>query len=181
MSLQFFNQYKLLLSFLLYLLYQFCIDGRVLLIMPFICGRFDYVISGYYDIISVMSQSMSVSLERLSRSMHFDSIYPLLREYQSVIPGGQYLINIFFSFIQTNNIYPIQNIVDIKMKSVIRDYPIPIHITTATSRITISGLIAKYNAIDSLCRCDNLLSESVWRTKTIAVDWCLLNSNYAKL
>ena len=56
--------------------------------MAFICGRFDSVMSGSYAIISLISSSMSVSFDRLSKSMHLDSISPLLRAYYSVIPGG---------------------------------------------------------------------------------------------
>ncbi len=49
--------------------------------MALICGLFDSVMSGSSAMISVMSSSMLVSLERLSRSMHFDSTSPLLRMY----------------------------------------------------------------------------------------------------
>ncbi len=65
----------------------------------FICDLFDYVMSGYSAIISVINSSTSVYLERLRRSIHFDSTSPLLRRYSRVIPGGKYLIRIFFSFI----------------------------------------------------------------------------------
>lgn len=64
-----------------------------------ICGRFDSVISGSSAIIYVMSSSTSVSLDRLSKSMHLDYTSPLLRTYSKVMPGGKYRINIFFSFI----------------------------------------------------------------------------------
>ena len=67
--------------------------------IAFICGLFDSVIRGSSAIISEIRSSMSVSLERLRRSMHFDSISPLLRTYSRVMPGGKYLINIFLSFI----------------------------------------------------------------------------------
>ncbi len=49
--------------------------------MAFIWGRLDSVISGSSAIISLISSSMSVSLERFSKSMHLDSISPLLRAY----------------------------------------------------------------------------------------------------
>lgn len=37
--------------------------------------------------------------------MHFDYISPLLLTYYNVIPGGKYLIKIFFNFILKNNNY----------------------------------------------------------------------------
>lgn len=66
--------------------------------MALICGRLDSVMRGSSAMISVMSSSMSVSLDRFSRSMHFDSTSPLLRTYSRVMPGGKYRIRIFFSF-----------------------------------------------------------------------------------
>jgi hypothetical protein len=60
----------------------------VLLIIDFIWGFFDYVISGYSIINYIISESTSVYFDRLSKSIHFDSIYPLLRWYYKVMPGG---------------------------------------------------------------------------------------------
>ena len=51
-------------------------------------GRLDSVMSGYSAMIYEMSWSMSVSLERLRRSMHLDSTSPFLRTYSRMMPGG---------------------------------------------------------------------------------------------
>lgn len=88
MAFELFYEDKLLVSFLVDLFDEFCMFEGVLLMMLLIWGRLDSVISGYYAMISVMSSSTSVYLERLSRSIHFDSTSPLLLTYSSVMPGG---------------------------------------------------------------------------------------------
>ena len=87
-ALQLLHQHKLLLPLLLYLPDQLFFKTSLLLIMAFICGLFDSVIRGSSAMISVMSSSMLVYPDKFSRSMHLDSIYPLLRTYSRVIPGG---------------------------------------------------------------------------------------------
>ena len=81
MAFQLLNQLKLLLSFFFDFLYQFLVSQKVLLMMVLICGRLDYVMRGYSTMISLINSSMSVSLDRFSKSMHLDSTSPLLRVY----------------------------------------------------------------------------------------------------
>ena len=81
MAFQLLNQFKLLLSFFFDFLYQFLVSQKVLLMMVLICGRLDYVMRGYSTMISLINSSMSVSLDRFSKSMHLDSTSPLLRVY----------------------------------------------------------------------------------------------------
>lgn len=56
--------------------------------MPLINGRLDSVMRGSSSMISVISWSISVSLERLSRSIHFDYTSPFFLTYSKIIPGG---------------------------------------------------------------------------------------------
>ena len=81
MSLQLLHQHEFLLALLFDLLDQFFIGECLLLMMVFIWGRLDSVISGSSAMISEMSSSTLVSGERLRRSMHLDSTSPLLRTY----------------------------------------------------------------------------------------------------